>query len=49
MGRTVAPEVPEVPENVPTGLYLFGDVGCGKTMLMDLLFVALALSAILED
>ncbi|KAJ5895341.1 hypothetical protein N7495_007032 [Penicillium taxi] len=27
-----------VPENLPKGLYMFGDVGCGKTMLMDLFF-----------
>ena len=26
----------EIPGNLPRGLYLFGDVGCGKTMLMDL-------------
>ncbi|KAJ5108885.1 hypothetical protein N7456_005560 [Penicillium angulare] len=27
-----------IPENLPEGLYMFGDVGCGKTMLMDLFF-----------
>ena len=27
-----------IPENLPTGLYMYGDVGCGKTMLMDLFF-----------
>lgn len=26
----------EIPKNLPRGLYLFGDVGSGKTMLMDL-------------
>ncbi len=26
----------DIPENLPRGLYLFGDVGSGKTMLMDL-------------
>ncbi|KAJ6017971.1 hypothetical protein N7451_001350 [Penicillium sp. IBT 35674x] len=27
-----------IPESLPKGLYMFGDVGCGKTMLMDLFF-----------
>lgn len=26
------------PENLTEGLYMYGDVGCGKTMLMDLFF-----------
>ncbi|EED18297.1 mitochondrial ATPase (Afg1), putative [Talaromyces stipitatus ATCC 10500] len=26
------------PENLPKGLYMYGDVGCGKTMLMDLFY-----------
>jgi len=33
---TTTPYIP--PENVPKGLYLFGDVGTGKTMLMDLFY-----------
>ncbi|KAL2176892.1 AFG1-like ATPase-domain-containing protein [Thermothelomyces heterothallicus CBS 202.75] len=27
-----------IPDNLPRGLYLYGDVGCGKTMLMDLFY-----------
>lgn len=30
-----------IPENLPLGLYMYGDVGCGKTMLMDLFFETL--------
>lgn len=29
---------PATPKNLPKGLYMYGDVGCGKTMLMDLFF-----------
>lgn len=28
----------EIPPNIPKGLYMFGDVGSGKTMLMDLFY-----------
>lgn len=28
----------ELPENLPKGLYMFGDVGSGKTMLMDMFY-----------
>lgn len=35
------PAIPAIPENVPKSLYLFGDVGCGKSMLMDLLYECL--------
>lgn len=31
-----APPIPPIPEDIPKSLYLFGDVGCGKSMLMDL-------------
>ena len=31
----------DIPANLPKGLYMFGDVGSGKTMLMDLFFETL--------
>lgn len=31
----------EIPANLPRGLYLYGDVGSGKTMLMDLFYETL--------
>ena len=36
-----APSIPDIPEDVPKSLYLFGDVGCGKSMLMDLFYETL--------
>jgi peroxisome-assembly ATPase len=30
--------VTDIPANLPKGLYMFGDVGSGKTMLMDLFY-----------
>lgn len=32
---------PTPPSNIPRGMYLHGDVGCGKTMLMDLFYSTL--------
>ncbi|KAM0426156.1 hypothetical protein ACHAPT_008500 [Fusarium lateritium] len=34
----------DIPNNLPRGLYLYGDVGCGKTMLMDLFYETLPAS-----
>ena len=36
-----AAPVPEIPDDVPSSLYLHGDVGCGKTMLMDMFYESL--------
>jgi predicted ATPase len=30
--------LPPIPDSLPKGLYMFGDVGSGKTMLMDLFY-----------
>lgn len=38
------PVIGEIPSNLPHGLYLFGDVGSGKTMLMDLFYDTLPAS-----
>lgn len=35
-----------IPENLPRGLYLYGDVGSGKTMLMDLFYDTLPTSVV---
>ncbi|KAI0506144.1 AFG1-like ATPase [Xylaria bambusicola] len=36
--KTVAKVIQDIPNNLPRGLYLYGDVGSGKTMLMDLFY-----------
>ncbi|KAF2275677.1 mitochondrial ATPase [Westerdykella ornata] len=33
--------IPPIPESLPQGLYMYGDVGSGKTMLMDLFYETL--------
>ncbi|KAL4892360.1 ATPase [Aspergillus ambiguus] len=37
-GRGKKPAELTISESLPKGLYMFGDVGCGKTMLMDLFY-----------
>ncbi|CAK5262488.1 unnamed protein product [Mycena citricolor] len=41
LGRTSSPEPAAPPADAPKGLYLYGDVGTGKTMLMDLFYSTL--------
>lgn len=41
VGNNPEPSIPEIPDDVPRSVYLFGDVGCGKSMLMDLLYETL--------
>ena len=36
--------IQEIPDNLPRGLYLYGDVGSGKTMLMDMFYDTLPTS-----
>jgi predicted ATPase len=31
----------DIPKNVPKGIYMYGDVGSGKTMMMDLFYETL--------
>lgn len=38
MGGASNASSPNIPSNLPQGLYLYGDVGSGKTMLMDLFY-----------
>jgi protein AFG1 len=40
-GRKSAKTESKIPEDLPKGLYMYGDVGCGKTMLMDLFYETL--------
>ncbi|KAK3307377.1 AFG1-like ATPase-domain-containing protein [Chaetomium strumarium] len=37
-GNSKKMPIGQIPSNLPRGLYLYGDVGCGKTMLMDLFY-----------
>lgn len=37
-GRGAEKHEPTISEDLPKGLYMYGDVGCGKTMLMDLFY-----------
>lgn len=37
-GKTYQSAIGEIPKDLPRGLYLYGDVGSGKTMLMDLFY-----------
>ncbi|KAH6692393.1 AFG1-like ATPase-domain-containing protein [Plectosphaerella plurivora] len=37
-GKPGQAKLAAIPSNLPRGLYLFGDVGSGKTMLMDLFY-----------
>ncbi|KAI9797465.1 MAG: hypothetical protein M1825_005999 [Sarcosagium campestre] len=36
--RSHAKHTTQIPDHVPKGLYMFGDVGSGKTMLMDMFY-----------
>ncbi|KAI1767244.1 AFG1-like ATPase-domain-containing protein [Hypoxylon sp. FL1150] len=36
--KTAAGKIQAIPDDLPRGLYLYGDVGSGKTMLMDLFY-----------
>ncbi|KAK2059234.1 AFG1-like ATPase [Colletotrichum caudatum] len=37
-GKAARATIGAIPSNLPRGLYLYGDVGSGKTMLMDLFY-----------
>lgn len=37
-GKPGKAKIGAIPSNLPRGLYLYGDVGSGKTMLMDLFY-----------
>ncbi|KAI1265883.1 AFG1-like ATPase [Xylariaceae sp. FL1019] len=39
--KTGGAAIQEIPSDLPRGLYLYGDVGSGKTMLMDLFYETL--------
>ncbi|KAL8243638.1 hypothetical protein R6Q59_009896 [Mikania micrantha] len=37
-GKAKKQPISEIPENLPKGVYMYGDVGSGKTMMMDLFY-----------
>lgn len=40
-GGSQKKKLTQIPTNLPKGLYMYGDVGSGKTMLMDLFYETL--------
>lgn len=40
-GKQAEKNTQVIPEDLPRGLYLYGDVGSGKTMLMDMFYETL--------
>lgn len=43
-GKAKKTPIQEIPPDLPQGLYLYGDVGSGKTMMMDLFYDTLPAS-----
>ncbi|XP_014553052.1 hypothetical protein COCVIDRAFT_108672 [Bipolaris victoriae FI3] len=38
MSKPTGSSLPPIPDSLPKGIYMFGDVGSGKTMMMDLFY-----------